>query len=99
MHEPTIARCYSKMHEANRFAGCRAAGASDTGDGNGEIDTRSLQCTHGHGLRGLLADRAKRRKRRCLDAQHGALGVVGVGDETAVNNIGRTGYVGQRAGH
>ena len=63
-----------------------------------EIDAGPFQRADRHRGRGLLADRAEGRKRRGLDAEHRALGVVGIGDEAAVDDVGGAGNVGQRAG-
>ena len=63
-----------------------------------EIDAGFFQRADRHRGRGFLADRAEGRKRRGLDAEHRALGVVGIGDEAAVDHVGGAGNIGERAG-
>ena len=76
MQNPAVARGDCKMHETNRLARGRAARPRYSGNGNRKIDAGSLQRAHRHRCRGFLADRAKRRKCRRFDAEHGALGLV-----------------------
>ena len=75
------------MDEADRLARRSAAGAGDAGNGYREIDAGLFKGADRHRGRGFLADRAERRKRRGFDAEHRALGVVGIGDEAAVDHV------------
>ena len=78
----------SEMHETHRLARSRAARTRYAGNGDGEIDAGFLQRADRHRGRGLLADRAKCRKRRCPDTEHRALGLVGISDKAAVDHVG-----------
>jgi len=85
--DTAVAGSDGEMHEADRFAGCRATRPRNAGNGDGEIDVGGLQRPDGHGDRGLAADGAEGVEGRSLDAQHGALGVVRIGDEAAVDDV------------
>ena len=93
-----VARRYGKMHQTYRLARRGAAGAGDAGDGDGEIDAGTLQRADRHLRGGFLADGAKGRKRSGIHPEHRALGVIGIGDEAAVDDVGRTGNIGQCTG-
>jgi len=86
--DAAIARGDGEMHETDRLAGRGAAGAGNAGDGNRKIDAGTLKRTNCHGGCGFFADRAEIRERAGLDAEHGALGIVGIGDEAAVDHVG-----------
>jgi hypothetical protein len=96
--DPPVARGDREVHEANRFAGHGAARPRNARDGHRQIDAGPLQRADRHLRGGFLADGAEGRKRRGLDAEHRALGVVRISDKAAVDHIGGAGDVGQRAG-
>src|SRR6185295_16560373 len=81
----SVARGNGEMYQAYRLARRRAARSRDAGDGYCEIDPGLFQRADRHRGRGFLADCAEGRKRRGLDAEHPALGVVGIGDEATVD--------------
>ena len=68
------------------------------GHGNGDesvwctvtvaVDTSALQRADRHLGGRLLADRAESQQRLRVDAEHRALGVIGIGDEAAVDHVG-----------
>jgi len=87
VNDAAVARGNGEVNEANRFAGCRAAGACDAGDRNGEIDVGVFERAERHRGRGFLADRAERVENFLLHAEHRVLGSVRVGDEAAVDHI------------
>lgn len=97
--DPAVACRGGEVHETDRLAGRSAAGTGNAGDGDGEIDAGTLQRADRHRGCGFLADGAEIRERAGLDAEHRALGVVGIGDEAAINDIRGAGDIGQRAGN
>src|SRR6266849_6584803 len=98
MQNSAVAGGDREMHEADRLARCRPSRAGNSGNGDGKIDPGFLQRADRHRGRGLLADRAECRKRRCLDPEHHPLGVVGISDKAAVDHVRRSGDIGQCAG-
>ena len=98
MQDAAVAGGDREMHEAHRLARHGPAWTGDAGCGDGEVDVGALQRADRHRGRGLLADRAKTLERRGLDAQHRPLGLIGVSDKTAVDDVGGAGNIGQRAG-
>jgi hypothetical protein len=76
------------MHQADRLAGRRTAGTGDPGDRYCEVDAGAFQRADRHRGRGFLADGAERLQRRDLDAEHRALGVVGISDKAAIDHVG-----------
>ena len=71
-------------HEA---APDRAEPAFLMGDRYREIGLGLLERPERHRHRGFLADRAERRKRCGIDAEHRVLGLVGIGDEAAIDHV------------
>ncbi|OJU21152.1 MAG: hypothetical protein BGN84_05420 [Afipia sp. 62-7] len=95
--DATVTRGHREVHQTDRLSGRRAAGTGNTCNGDGKIGVRVFECSDRHGGRGFLAHRAEGLQRRRVHAEHLVLGFVGVGDETAIDHIGRSGNVGQRA--
>lgn len=93
--DAAVARGDRQMHEPNRLARRRAAGTCDARDRHCEIDIGMFQCAERHRGCGFLADCAESFQRRGLDAEHRVLGFVGIGDETAIDHIGRAGNFGE----
>ena len=83
-----IARCDGEMHQPHGLARRCAAGTGDARDRNRKIDIGVFECAERHCGRGFLAHRAEGFERGGLDAQHGVLGVVGIGDEAAIDHVG-----------
>ncbi|KQW23091.1 hypothetical protein ASC80_07210 [Afipia sp. Root123D2] len=96
--DATVARRHSKVYEADRLAGRGTAGTGDAGDRHREIGVCLFQRTDGHSHGGLLANGPESRKGRGLNAEHRVLGLVGIGDEATIDDIGRSWNFRQRAG-
>jgi hypothetical protein len=98
MNDAAITCGCGKMDKSDRFSRCRATGTCNAGDGDGDANARFFKRSERHGGCGFLAHRTERFKRRRLDAEHRALGVVGVGHKAAVDDVRRAGNFGQCAG-
>ena len=75
------------MDEADRLARRGAARPRNASNGYREIDAGFFQRADRHRGSSFLAHRAEGRKRRRLDAEHRALGVVRISDEAAVEHV------------
>src|SRR5215472_6468764 len=98
VNDPSVACGDREMHQANGLSRRGAAGAGDASDRNRQIDTGALQRADRHLRRRLLAHSAECQKRLRIDAEHRALGVVGIGDKAAVDHVGRARDIRQCAG-
>ena len=99
MRERAGARAGRKMHQANRLAGPAAARTCDAGDGDHEIGFCLAERAARHGLGGFAADGAVLAQDVRRHAQHLLLGRVRIGDEAAIEHVGRAGDLGERARH
>jgi len=97
-HDPAVPCGGRKMHQPDRLARRGAARTGNPGDGDGDIDVGGFQRANCHRGRGFLADGAEGVERRRLDPQHRPLRLVRVGDEAAVDDVGRSGNVGKGGG-
>jgi hypothetical protein len=95
MGDAAVARRHREVNEPDRLAGRGAARACDSGDGHRQIDIGMFKRTEGHRDCDFLAHRAESFELDCFDAEHGVLGFVGIGDETAIDHVGRSGHFGQ----
>src|SRR6516164_1296173 len=95
--EPPVARGGGEMDEAHRLIGAATAGAGDAGDGDREIDRRMGERARRHRLGGLAAHRAMTFQDRGGNAEHRLLGRIRIGDEAAVDHVGRPRDLGERA--
>ena len=84
------------MHEPDRLARYSAARPGYAGDRHRQLDRCVRQRAARHGFRGLLADGAEALEQCWRHAEHRLLGGVAVGHEGPVDDVGRTGNVGQR---
>src|SRR5215217_4968824 len=88
-----------EMNEADRLLRRPAARAGNAGDGDGEIGARLRARTLRHGLGGLGADRAVRRERGGRNSQKELFGLVGIGDEAAIDHVRGAGNLRERRRH
>ncbi len=86
------------MHKPDRLSRSRAARSGDTCNGDGKIHIGVFERTERHRCRGFFAHRAERLDGVGIDAKHRVLGGIGVGDETAVDHVGRAGDFRERSG-
>ena len=87
------------MHQSDRLFRRAAVRPGDAGDGDARSHRRMRQHAPRHRFGGLAADRAITVQRAADDAEHVLLGLVGIGDEAAVEHAGDAGNFGERAGH
>ncbi len=96
--DAAVTRRNGKMHEADRLARRCAAGTVRCPVIETARSTSGFfERTDRHLDRGLLADRTETVERRSLDAEHRVLGGIGIGDEAAIDHVGRAGNFGQCA--
>ena len=98
MQYPAVAGGDREVHQPDRLARRGAAGAGNACDRDRQIDAGLLQRADRHRRRGFLADRAERRERGRLDAEHRPLGIIGISDKAAVDHVGGARNIGQGAG-
>src|ERR1700726_3440834 len=98
MQNSAVAGGDGEVDEPYRFSRRRSSRTGNAGNRDRQIDAGFLQRADGHRGCGFLADRAEGRKGCRLDTKHHALGVVGIGDKAAVDDVGRSGNIGERAG-
>src|SRR5689334_651789 len=75
-----------------------AGGAREARDADRDIGMAALQRTLGHGARDDLGDRLVEVEQARLDSEKLGLGLVGVGDEPALEAVARTLDVGEERG-
>ena len=95
-----FAACHGEAepHQPDRLFGRAAARSGNAGDGQRDAGARTGKRARRHLQRGLARHRAMGIERRAGNAEHLHLGFVGIGDEAAVDDIGRAGNVGERGG-
>jgi hypothetical protein len=98
MHDAPVARRDREVNEPDRLARRGTARSRDSSDGHREIDIGMFERAEGHRNGDFLADRTEGVELCGLDAKHGVLGLVGIGDEAAVDHVGGAGYFRQRGG-
>ncbi len=94
-----LARHGGEMNEPDRLLRRAAAGTRNAGDGNREVGGGARERAAHHRFRGLAADCAEFFQHLRRHVEHRLLGRVRIGDETAVDHVGRAGNFGQRGCH
>ncbi len=86
------------VHQPDRLGGRRAAGSRDAGAGDRNVGMRVRQRTLGHRARHGLAHRALLGDVCTRHAEKLDLRVIRIGDEAALDHLGRTRHLGQGRG-
>jgi len=93
-----VAYRLGEHHGTHRLLLAAAIGAGDTGDRHGDVGMGTGEGALRHAPGDGDRDRAESLQHVAADLEHVVLGLVRIGDEAGIEDVGRSGDLGERGG-